>query len=181
MDAITIATIALWFSGSSLLLAGASFALNFQRWIENGPRLVVSVLPDMMSIPPIGEETAIGVFATNRGLTPTNIQSCNVISYRNWVDRCLDKQDTHAVIIDVGKSAGFSGVPFRLEVHGTWTGRIEPDGEMNADRAKGRLYVAIYAAHRRRPYMRRVSRKRATPYDIADQALAGATGGEIKN
>jgi hypothetical protein len=68
------------------IVSTAVLALQIRRWLEAGPRLRITLIPDGMTIgagPDFDETDLIIVTVTNRGEAPTMIINLLVFEYAN--------------------------------------------------------------------------------------------------
>jgi hypothetical protein len=82
---------ALWISTGALFVVACAFGLEVRRWLDEGVRLSLSVMPNAIIIGPHGrdENKYLSVTGTNRGGAPTTITHMVLYNYPSRLSRWL--------------------------------------------------------------------------------------------
>ncbi len=140
-----------WTAVIAIIMSAASLGLEVRRWFETGPRLSISLLADAETFPEADGKTYFLVTMSNRGDRATTIDAFALMSWESRFHKHLRRNASwNAVIAPDPRS---SPLPDRLEVGGQWKGICRHGTDLEERRKTGALYAAVYASHRRRPYL----------------------------
>lgn len=83
----------------SAIVATAALALEIGRWVESGPRLVLTIISQAKAFggPAPDESTYLHARVTNRGAMPTTVTNFALHSYSSRVHRLWRKSNKAAV------------------------------------------------------------------------------------
>lgn len=137
----------------ALVIAAATFALQVKQWFDSGPKLHLSVMADAVMFPSDDGRPKLALTVTNRGNEPTQITHMIVFSYQSRWKKLQRKSDTSGIV-------NSPSIPHFLEAKRYWMGTMYYDDKTSAARAKGNLYVGIYATHSEREMLIRVRPKK---------------------
>ena len=138
-------------------------ALQIRRWLEAGPRLRITLIPDGMTIgagPDLDETDLIIVTVTDRGEAPTMITNLLVFEYVNRLQRMRRRSKRSMVITNPQLKGHPPNTPSVLEPGRFWTGFIRQRGDIVKDLRTGNFYVGVSSTHFDRPLLRRVPKRR---------------------
>lgn len=147
-----------WAAVIALGLSGAALSLEVKRWIESGPRLQLTVMPDMVTAPHDDGRPKLALTVINQGSAPTTLTHMVGYVYPTICTRMLRKP-TKAFIVNTWDSPFGATLPHELGVNRIWTGVLRYDDALSEKRARGELYVGVFASHARKPRIVRVDFK----------------------
>ena len=137
------------------IVATAALALEVRRWFESGPRLSLTLMPEAevydADIP--DPNTYLLARVTNRGTMPTTITHYCLLEYRSLFHRLVGKDNRTAW---VRQPFGGHPLPYLLQSGTEWSGSAIYDEELREWAISGKLFVAIYHSHARRPLQAKV-------------------------
>jgi hypothetical protein len=159
-----------WTNGTAIyaaIVATFALALEMRRWFESGPRLTITVAPEMVLINVPGTEGNTYLFATvtNRGNTPTTISGFHLFDYENWLNRLRSKPKWAVAILHPHPQPHVVNVPKVVQPGEVWEGAALYEGDLKARIRRGWLYVIIYASHTDKPVRKRVRPRPKLPAD----------------
>jgi hypothetical protein len=151
---------------AAIVATGALF-LEVRRWFEAGPRLTITVAPEMILINVPGAEGNTYLFATvtNRGSAPTTISGFHLFDYENWFNRLRSKPKWAAAILHPHPQAHVVNIPKVVQPGEVWEGAALYEGNLKERIERGWLYVIIYASHADKPMRKRVRPRPKLPAD----------------
>lgn len=161
-----------WTIGTAIyaaVVATGALALEIRRWFESGPRLSVSVMPEMEAInmPGMEGKTYLVAQIANRGNAPTTITHFALRGYRSWFGRLRSKPALQAIVPHPHPPGGLP-LPATLQPGNIWAGMAEHTHDLKCRIDAGYLYVLIYASHTNKPVLKRVPRP-AKPLDDTEK------------
>ena len=122
------------------IVSTAVLALQIRRWLEAGPRLRITLIPDGMTIgagPDFDETDLIIVTVTNRGEAPTMITNLLVFEYANCFLRTRRRPKRSMVITNPQLKGYPPNTPSCWSPGRFWTGAIRQRGDVVKDFRKG--------------------------------------------
>ncbi|UPT84715.1 hypothetical protein HAP41_0000030780 [Bradyrhizobium barranii subsp. apii] len=154
-----------WIAIYAAVVSSCAFLLNLRTWIENKPRLQLSLMVDGMIVSPgrgVEEKDLTILTVTNRGRTPTMITNM-VIFEMTWWQRLRIKPAKSFVVANPQMAGYPPNIPGDLEPLKKWTGYARPRRDLLTDWPSHRYWVGIYATHRDRPYLIRLPKTKSGP------------------
>jgi len=126
------------------------------KWRRTGPRIRMSVRPDMRGVgePELEGRTLILVSATNVGERPTTLESLTYVWYPTWWHRLRRKRDKKFFVENPGLQHPF---PCKLEVGERWDGRVNQTEQMVEMARTGHLMCELHHACAKRPVAKRLA------------------------
>jgi hypothetical protein len=79
-----------WIAAYAAIVATGALVLGIRRWLEAGPRLRITLIPEGMTMgggPDVDEDNLILITVTNRGEAATMITNLLVFEFENWIQR----------------------------------------------------------------------------------------------
>lgn len=143
---------------AAIVATGALF-LEIRRWVESGPRLYITVSPNMQRFPLTDNKKYVMVFVSNRGSSPTTLTNLVLKRYDNHWQRLRDKPSEQMIVphpIIIGTDEG--RIPCELAPGSRWVGAMNRDDTMLQCLNSGRYFVAVYATHKERSTVKRLPR-----------------------
>jgi hypothetical protein len=140
------------------IVATAAFALEFRRWFESGPKLLLNLISQaqIYGFSENDEGEYLHARTTNRGDRPTTISNYALHQYKTPFHRWLNKSSRSAIVTRPDLFGGLP-VPYVLQPGTEWSGVTKYDDELIDWAKTGKLYVAIYSSHSNHPIVKRVS------------------------
>jgi hypothetical protein len=152
-----------WIAVYAAIVSTGALFLGVIRWVEAGPRLRITLIPDGMTIgggPDVDEEDLILVTVTNKGEAATMITNLQLFEFRSWLHR-LRRRPMRSFVIPNPQLKGYPpSVPTLLEPGRFWTGAIRKRTALIEDLHTGRFYVGVSMTHYVRPWLRRIPKRR---------------------
>ena len=137
-------------------VASLAFLWNVVAAVRSGPRVKITVTPDMQiypNQPPTNDNTYVAVRAVNVGTGKTTITHCAGYYTTNILGVLLKKY-RQQFMINIDHQTGHP-VPFMLEPGAEWANLA--DQKFLMERAgNGRVYLGIIHNQRKRPIYKRV-------------------------
>jgi hypothetical protein len=151
------------------VVATGALALEIRRWVESGPRLSISVMPEaeMYNLPGMEGRPWLFATVTNRGNAPTTITHFGLRYYGTWLDRIRSKPTWRGVVLHPHPIGTATNIPKTVQPGEIWQGGALHDG-FEGKIGEGFLYVEIYASHANKPAIKRV-RMPAKPPAVAEK------------
>lgn len=152
-----------WVAIYAAIVATGALFLEIRRWFEGRPRLHVSVTTPMtIATGPPAEilKRSLEIRVTNRGRSPTTLQSVVLQMYPNRLQWLLDRPPL-GVVLERPESLvdSTNDLPYILHSGAQWRGWID-DKRIIAmffdTNHADRVYVAVYASHTDTPAVERV-------------------------
>jgi len=147
----------------ALIIASGALALEVRRWIESGPRLTLSLMVNMLTVPNDDGEAKAALFVTNRGTVPTTLTNFTAhIFTSRW--HVLWNKPLESMIVLTGNSQyGDQTLPYELQPNRRWLGIVKYDAKLLEARRKGQLYFGVTASHSDRTKRIFVKEPKAVP------------------
>lgn len=136
------------------IVATAALALEVRRWVESGPRLVLTIMSQAKAFggPVLDENTYLHARVTNRGAMPTTVTNFALHSYSSRVHRLWRKSNKAAVVNAIQGHQ----LPYVLQPGTEWAGSVVYNDELREWAETGALFIAIYYSHSSRPIQAKV-------------------------
>src|ERR1019366_3053753 len=131
---------------------------DFYKWKTAGPRLKLTVSPNMQMIPD-PDPDALYIMATvqNQGTAGTTITGMCFATYRSWWTRIRLKPSTQFLVVTPSTTRP---VPFKIEVGTEWLGMAIQDKELEQMIGAGNLWCNVYHSWSKRPVQAHVIQNR---------------------
>jgi hypothetical protein len=157
-----------WVAGYAAIVATGALALEIRRWFESGPKLYVRARGGMVMIDGDDQhDNMLVVNVTNRGDTPTTIETLAVLRFKNrWKRWRLDATDSY-IILHPQPAGSPPVIPSVLQPGHKWTGLGHDRSDVTGDIQTGHCWAAIYTTDRDRPYLAHIPKK-ATRKELDD-------------
>jgi hypothetical protein len=142
---------------AAIVSTGALF-LEIRRWFESGPRLRLRLMINARLIggsPSDDEDDLVVVSVDNRGDAPTTITNLAVQRFPNIWARFRFRPTESYIVPNPQVRGAPSNVPQVLQPGGRWTGIMRSRSDL-FDIEGGGYFVAVYANHKQRPFLKRV-------------------------
>jgi hypothetical protein len=139
--------------------------LEVRRWFESGPRLCISVTPDVIVITPgvtEQEKLALSVWVDNRGTASTTLTNPCLLRYPTVFHRMLNRPTECFVVLRPEPTGHPVNLPRELAPGQRWNGWVRPRPDV-VDPHSGGMFVALYANYKGRPTLKRIPKKRKLP------------------
>jgi hypothetical protein len=141
------------------IIGTSAFLLNVRMWWEAGPKLVLTLVSDGMTVgggPELDEKDLILLTVTNRGDSATMITNMVLFEitspWQRWSIR-----PTKSYVIAHPQLKGYPpNIPSDLEPSKRWTGAIRQRPDLIINMRDGNHYTGVYASHCDRPYLMRI-------------------------
>tara|TARA_R110001592_G_C12973682_1_gene733489 strand:- start:167 stop:646 length:480 start_codon:yes stop_codon:yes gene_type:complete len=138
------------------IIATLAFIWNIVRALFEGPRLRISVSPNMMLFPqngPTAGKTYIRLIATNTGDAPVTVTNYCGYYAKSRIE-IFQKKQQHFVV-NVTRELS-SPIPHVLQPGTQWTGMLDQDGFYEGTIPPKYLYVGLAHSHSRKVKYKRV-------------------------
>jgi hypothetical protein len=154
-----------WIAIYAAVIGTSAFMLNLKSWLDSGPKLRINLMLDSMTIgnPALDEKNLVLVSVTNRGGSPTMVINLCLFEIPGWWRWLLNRPSKFYVITNPQLKGYPPNVPSDLEPAKKWTGAIRQRPDVIPSLYTGNFYVAVYASHRDRPYLKRIRKKKDLP------------------
>ncbi|MBB6467943.1 hypothetical protein HNQ96_003826 [Aminobacter lissarensis] len=142
-----------WAAFYAAIVATGALFLEMRRWVESGPKLRISTMPEGQIATNLGvvSKTYIVVNVSNRGGTATTITHLAFCTYDKWWRRLLDRPSSTYIVPDPSPPGGTQRLPYLLEPGTRWMGMAEHDPEISKLVGEGKLWVQLFASHSDKP------------------------------
>lgn len=140
------------------IVATGALALEIRRWVESGPRLSLSIMPEAatFNMPGAGNNTYLVATVSNRGNAPTTITHFALRDFGTLWGRLLSKAVWTVVVPRPSPPTAAPNIPATLQPGEVWSGMALHNEDFKKRIDAGWLYVLIYARHRTQPTITRV-------------------------
>jgi hypothetical protein len=157
-----------WVAGYAAIIATGALALEIRRWFESGPKISVSVSPDMEMVGGIGSKVTgiLFVTAVNTGDTPTTITNLTIEERATLWGRMRRKKTRSFILPDPRVNGAGHGLPYVLRPGEQWNGLGQDPKTVISDVRSGRFRACVYTSHRKRPYRARIAPEHALPKEV---------------
>jgi hypothetical protein len=145
----------IWVSIYAAIVGTAALLLNFKNWLDSGASLVVNLIGDGLIIggdPQFDEKDLVIVNVTNRGGTTTMITNLTLHEFPSVFARWRRQPSSNRVVLNPQMKGYPPCIPSDLEPNKKWTGIIRNRADEPFDLRSGKVYAAVHASHRDRPY-----------------------------
>lgn len=151
IDLSTIAFVALW----GAILSTIVLAWDIYKWRTAGPKLRVSVQPNMESfnMPQYDGETLILTNVSNYGDRSTTITNFVLLYYKNLWSLIRGRNDKGLIVPNPSVA---QPLPYELKQGTIWNGVSIQNAEVECMSQQGYLMCALYHSHSAKPIMRRL-------------------------
>jgi hypothetical protein len=139
------------------IVATGALALEVRRWFENKPRLSISASPNMKLYlrGETSDATYLTVTVSNRGQSTTTVTHFGLNAYPTiW--RRIRNKPSHTMAVPMANPPGGQQLPHILQPGHHWSGMAIQDDDVARMIKAQTLWVTIYAAHRQKPFYKRV-------------------------
>ena len=152
------------------IVATAAFALEFRRWFKEGPKLVISLVPDGVLVgggPERDEQDLLIVHVVNRGSEPTTIENLCLFEYPSpW--RLWRRRPAKSFVVPRPEVyPNRPAIPYLLEPNTRWTGVVRKR-IVKMDLQTGDYYVGVAASHTSRMQTRQIPKRKPPLPPIGD-------------
>jgi hypothetical protein len=148
------------------ILSTGVLALQIKQWLEAGPHLRITLIPEGMTIgggPELDEKDIIIVTVTNRGESPTMITNLLVFEYTSRWQR-MRRLPKRSMVITNPQLKGYPpNIPTILEPGRFWTGAIRQREDVVKDFHTGNFYIGISCTHFNVALLKRIPKRRGKP------------------
>ncbi|RCK33384.1 hypothetical protein TH9_10870 [Thalassospira xiamenensis] len=147
-----------WISASialyAAIVATGALALEIRRWVENGPKLSLSLMLTAQStadydLPGDERQKFILLTAVNSGNAPTTVTHIILHRYNSLFSRFRMRPSESWVVV----KNSICPLPYTLEVAKIFHGQINHDSELVAHIKSGNLYVGVAVTHKKYPIL----------------------------
>ncbi|MGQ4273412.1 hypothetical protein [Terrihabitans sp. B22-R8] len=155
-----------WVATYAAIVATAALLLELRRWIESGPRISISVAPNMTLLGTHGDPDQEGlliVTAMNRGDTPTTVTHMAIMSFRTPWHRWRQKTSAAYLVVHPHLDGQAPNIPGDLKPGGMWVGISRPRADVTGDVQDGWHWAGIHTTARRRPFPARIPARKEEP------------------
>jgi len=154
----------IWVSIYAAIVGTSAFLLNLKAWFDSGVKLSLAHIPDGVVTggdPRFDDKNIVIVSVTNRGTAPTMITTLVLFEFPSWW-RWMRGRPSKSFVVPWPELKGYPpSTPFELSPSKSWTGRIRRDQKHIANLDNGTFYVAVYASHREKPYLKAIPKAKA--------------------
>jgi hypothetical protein len=154
----------LWIAIYAAILSTGGLFLGVRRWFESGPRLMIDLIPDGITIgggPDTDEKDLVIVMATNRGEAATMITNLLLFEFETRIQRFRNRAKRSFVIPNPQLKGYPPNLPHVLEPGRFWTGAIRQRKDIIQDIHTGNFYIGISTTHCDRPHLKRIPKRKA--------------------
>jgi hypothetical protein len=137
-----------WVAIIALIISTAGFMLQFLRWLDEGPKLKLSVMADAVFIPARDDRDMLALTVINRGSVSTVITHMIAFTYDSRWKRLRNKASMSAIV-----NSTLQPIPSPLGVNEKFMGSMAYDDRTRKARADGRLYVGVVASHTNKEFL----------------------------
>jgi hypothetical protein len=145
-----------WVAIYAAIVATTALFLNIRTWIESGPRLKISLIPDGLVIgggEEFDERDLVIVTVTNRGRIPVLITNLLLWEMPTWRSRWR-KRPTRTMVVSDPQLKGYPrNIPGELAPAHIWTGVIRDRPNIVPHLRNGNFYVGVSMSYRDEPYL----------------------------
>lgn len=141
-------TIPIWISVLALIISSGSLALQLKKWLEEGPRLHLSVMADAVMFPVDDKKPKLVLTVINRGSTPTLITHMIAFTFDSSWKRFRNKPSLTGVV-----NSTLQPVPFNLGVNQSFMGMMTYDDKLMKARVAGTLYIGVISSHTNKNFL----------------------------
>jgi hypothetical protein len=155
-----------WVAIYAAIVATTAVLLNFKTWLDSGPRLKITVIPDGMTIgggEQFDERDLIIVNVINRGNASAMITNLTVHQFDTCTQRIRNRPARSFVIANPQLKGYPPNIPADIEPSKRWTGAIRKRPDIVPEIHNGHYYVGISTTHQNRPLLKRIPKKRNNP------------------
>lgn len=150
----------------ALIIATATFALQVKQWLENGPKIHLSVMADAITFPDDDRRPKLGLTVTNRGNEATQITHFIAFGFKSRWRRWRRKPFFTAIV-------NSPNTPHMLEARKYWIETMYYNEKTKQLRDAGELYVGVIATHRDLEFLMKVPAKTSRAKKATDRARNG--------
>ena len=135
----------------ALVVASGAFFLELRRWFEDGPKIHLAVMSDVVTVPADDGRAKLALTVVNRGTVPTTITHMIGVSYTGLLSRWRDKPTMQGIV-----NTQLMPLPFQLGVNKSFMGMMNYEERTAAAREQGSFYVGVVCSHSSKRYLIRV-------------------------
>ncbi|MGO7605530.1 hypothetical protein ACC718_19695 [Rhizobium ruizarguesonis] len=137
-----------WIAILALVISTAGFMLQYLRWLDEGPKLRLSVMADAVSYPIDDKKAKLALTVINRGTAPTLITHMIAFTYDNRWKRLLRRPTMTGIV-----NSTLQPIPHTLGVNETFMGMMVYDDKLMNARNRRQLYVGVISSHSNRHFL----------------------------
>jgi hypothetical protein len=155
-----------WIAIYAAIVGSGALLLNFKSWLDSGPRLFLTVIPDGMIIggdPQFDEKNLVIVSVVNRGTAATMITNLTLHEFPSTYARWRNRPSKSLVVLNPQLKGYPPCIPFGLEPNKNWNGVVRNRPDLPTDLHTGKVYVALHTTHRDKPYLAHIPKDKARP------------------
>lgn len=141
------------------VVATAALWLEVRRWLREGPKLHVILVPDGEVVGgPNEEKDLLIVYVVNRGTTATTMEGLFLLEFESLWSRWRQRPKRSFVVPNPQIKGYQPNLPSQLELNQRWTGVVRK-AILGFDVQTGDFYVGVAASHAKRLILKHIPRK----------------------